>query len=124
MYNNIVLTPILPIVISIVSVLVIFVIVFFIVYYIRKNSNKIVIDDDFIDEFIEAFGGLKNIKSLDNENGGRLCVNVDDLDLVTIDLVKSLAVSGVFITGNTIKTLYRENSSIIKAAIEKRLSLW
>ena len=100
------------------------IIVFLVIIFIRKKPKKIIIDDEFINTFIEGFGGLDNIKSLNNENGGRLSVEVNDVDLLLLDIIKSIAVSGVFITGNVVKTLYREDSLIIKNSIEERIKKW
>ena len=50
----------------------------------------------------------------------RLKVTVNDLDLVNLDNLKTKAESGIFVTGNTIKTLYKLSSEEIKIfAIKK-----
>ena len=122
--NNLILSHLIPIIISVSSLLVLCIIVFLVIIFIRKKPKKIIIDDEFINTFIEGFGGLDNIKSLNNENGGRLSVEVNDVDLLLLDIIKSIAVSGVFITGNVVKTLYREDSLIIKNSIEERIKKW
>ena len=88
----------------------------------KKNSKpKVKINEEFINTLIEYFGGVANINAVATENGGRLNITVNDLDLLNTDGIKSLAASGVFITGNTVKTLYREDSATIKMEIEKRI---
>lgn len=87
----------------------------------RKNNKKIVIDDAYIDELIKAFGGINNISDVSTENGGRVAIKVKDLDMLNVEDIKGLATSGVFITGYTVKTLFREDSQTVKNAIGKRL---
>ena len=104
--------------------IVIILFVLFLLFVLLKNKNKkpkIKINEEFINTLIGYFGGIDNIKSVTTENGGRLSITVDDLDTLNTDGIKSLAASGVFITGNTVKTLYREDSATIKTEIEKRI---
>ena len=90
--------------------------------YLKKfKGKKVVIDDEYINELIGAFGGKENIKQVKTENGGRVAIEVNDLDLVNNDKIKELATSGVFITGNVVKTLYREDSQLVTKAIEERV---
>lgn len=85
------------------------------------KKNKIEINDEYIDELIKAFGGKENIKEVKTENGGRVAIEVNDLDLLDNDKIKELATSGVFITGNVVKTLYREDSQLVTKAMEARI---
>ena len=86
-----------------------------------EDDNEVIIDDEYINELIGAFGGKENIKEVKTENGGRVAIEVNDLDLVNNDKIKELATSGVFITGNVVKTLYREDSQLVTKAIEERV---
>jgi len=90
---------------------------------VKKKKNKkprIIIDDDFIDSLIALYGGNNNIKEVNVENG-RLKITVNDLDIVNLNGIKSYAESGVFVTGDVIKTLYKHDSEVIKKAINKKI---
>lgn len=90
-------------------------------FVLKKKKPKLVIDDEYVNELINAFGGISNIKEVNTENGGRVAILVLDLDKLNLEGIKALATSGVFVTGNTVKTLYREDSQAVKNAIEKRI---
>ena len=66
-----------------------------------------------------AYGGLDNISSVEVDNS-RLKVTVLDLDLVNLRVLKELSQSGVFVTGNVIKTLYKYDSKTIQAQLLKK----
>lgn len=91
----------------------------------KRNSNtkspKIVVDDEFITNIISLFGGKDNIKSVVVDNG-RLNITTENLDLVNLNGIKEIATNGVFVTGSTIKTLFRLNSETIKQAIDKKIA--
>ena len=61
-----------------------------------------------------------NINDVTVDNG-RLKFNVVDLDKVDLNGIKAIATSGVFVTGNIIKTLFKLDSQVIKQALEKNL---
>ena len=65
-------------------------------------------------------GDKDNIKDVNVDNG-RLKITVDNLELVNLEGIKEIATSGVFVTGNIIKTLFRLDSITIKKEIESRL---
>ena len=110
------------VIIAIVTAGIVIVLLIAVLIFLKKSkSNKVVIDDEYIDELILSFGGKDNIKSVKTENGGRVAVEVNDLDLLDNDKIKSLATSGVFITGNVVKTLYREDSQLVTKAMEERI---
>lgn len=96
-------------------------ILMYILFYKKnKNLNRVIVDDKFINDLLNYLGGNSNLESSETENG-RLIIKVKDLDIVNLDGIKSLATSGVFVTGNTIKTLFRLDSKIICDALEKRI---
>ncbi len=108
--------------IAIIAASVVFVLLIALCIFLKKIKNeKVEINDEYIDELIKAFGGKDNIKEVKTENGGRVAIEVNDLDLLDNDKIKSLAVSGVFITGNVVKTLYREDSQLVTKAMEARI---
>ena len=85
----------------------------------NKATKRVKIDEEFINNLINYLGEISNLESVNTENG-RLIIKVKDLDIVNLEGIKSLS-SGVFITGNTIKTLFRLDSKLICAALEERI---
>ncbi len=86
----------------------------------ETNGKRINVDEKFIDELINLYGGSTNIKSVEVENS-RLKVTVLDIYSVNLEGLKGLSSSGVFITSQTIKTLYKFDSELIKKSIEERI---
>lgn len=87
----------------------------------KKNSTpKIKIDDEFITTLIMYLGTITNIKSVGVDNG-RLKIEVNDLDVADLNAIQTMTTSGVFVTGNNIKLLFKYDSETIKKAIENRL---
>lgn len=88
-------------------------------YFKKKNKKpKLVIDDAFINELVQNYGSLENIKSVNVDNG-RLKIEVADLDKVNLEGLKALSTGGLFVTGNIIKTLYKLDSKTIKDKLDK-----
>lgn len=86
----------------------------------RKNKKRIKVDDQFIRNLIEYYGGNHNIREVSIENA-RLKILVQDVDVVNLSALKEVSQSGVFVTGNYVKTLFKLDSGLIKAALEKKL---
>lgn len=86
----------------------------------KKPKSKIKVDDEFINNIIEYYGGKDNIGAISVDNA-RLKVEVKDLDIVNLEQLKANSEAGVFITGNIIKTLFKFDSKLIKSSIEKKL---
>jgi len=103
------------------AVIVVILLIALLIFLKKCKNSKIKIDDEYIDELLMAFGGKENIKGVKTENGGRVAIEVNDLDLLDNEKIKSLATSGVFITGNVVKTLYREDSQLVTKAMEERI---
>lgn len=103
------------------AILVLLLVVAFIIFKKKKNPNsKIKVDDEFINNLIGYLGEIKNVNNVNVDNG-RLKIEVNDLDMVKLDEIKSLALNGVFVTGNVIKILFKYDSNTIKKAIDARL---
>ena len=83
----------------------------------KKKKPKIKIDDEYINELVNCYGGISNISQTQVDNG-RLKITVSNLSIVDLEKIKALSSGGVFVTGNTIKTLYRVDSITIKTAID------
>lgn len=99
------------------ALLTVLIIVFFL--YFRKPKG-VKIDEEFINNLLNILGGNNNIKEVSVDNG-RLKFLVDDLDKVNLNSLKEVSTSGVFVTGNVIKTLFKLDSQTIKKAIEERI---
>ena len=83
-------------------------------------TDCIKVDEEFINNLIHLLGEKDNINDVTVDNG-RLKFNVVDLDKVDLNGIKAIATSGVFVTGNIIKTLFKLDSQVIKQALEKNL---
>ncbi len=106
-----------------IGVVVIAAIVLIIVFVVLKRNNKpkhIKVDDEFTNNLINLLGGKDNIEEVTVDNG-RLKFQVANLDTVDLEGIKTIATSGVFVTGNIIKTLFKLDSQIIKKALENIL---
>ena len=108
------------IVAAIVLLLLIALIIFLIIKNKSKGGKRITVNDEFITNLITLLGETKNIKETNVDNG-RLKITVDNLDLVNLEGIKEIATSGVFVTGNIIKTLFRLDSQTIKKEMDSRL---
>ena len=68
---------------------------------------------------LKGLGGLDNILSVCIDNG-RVKFKVNDLDLINAEGLKSLSTSGVFITGNNVKLLFKYDSKDILNLLVER----
>ena len=104
------------------GVLLIGVIIFCIILSKKKKTKPkhIKVDDEFINNLLTLLGGKGNILDCTVDNG-RLKFVVSDLETVDLEGLKLIAQSGVFVTGNIIKTLFKLDSQIIKKALEQYL---
>jgi phosphotransferase system IIB component len=87
-----------------------------------KRENKIshvIVDEKFILDLLNGLGNDSNIKEVGIDNG-RLKFKVSDLDLLNTETLKSLSTSGVFITGNNVKLLFKYDSKVILDELVKR----
>ena len=73
-----------------------------------------------INNLLSLLGEKDNINQINVDNG-RLKITVNDLDKVNLEGIKAVATSGVFVTGNIIKTLFRLDSETIQKALNARL---
>ena len=111
----------LIIILSLCGALVIILAILFFLFFKKKNAiPKIVIDEEFISNLINLYGDKDNISNIYTENG-RLKIEVNDLNKVNLEKLKEISTNGVFVTGNTIKTLFRHDSDSIKKELGKRI---
>lgn len=88
----------------------------------RENKNKvehIIVDTIFMESLISGLGDLSNISTVSIDNG-RLKFKVNDLDLLNTNKLKELSTSGVFITGNNVKLLFKYDSEAILNELKNR----
>ena len=107
----------------ILGVAVILFVIFYFVSGFRKKeakpSERVVVDEEFITTMLHGLGELNNINSVSVDNG-RVKFSVKDLELLVTDELKALSTSGVFITGNNVKLLFKYDSNTIVSALEER----
>lgn len=104
----------------VIAVIIVLFVAGFIVFTFKKKQTKSLVSDSFIDALTLYLGGLHNILQIEVEQS-RLKITVNELDLVDLEKLKTLSDKGIFVTGNTIKALYKDDAKNIKDALEKRL---
>ena len=103
---------ILPVVAAIIIVILVVILL-----KLKKGNKKIKVDAEFINNLVNVLGGKTNILSVTNENG-RIKFELEDLELAKLEELKSLSNSGVFVTNNTVKTLFPHDAKTISNAIK------
>ncbi|MDE7095817.1 MAG: hypothetical protein K2O23_04940 [Anaeroplasmataceae bacterium] len=86
--------------------------VLLLVILLKRKHPKIKVNEEFINNLVEALGGRGNILDAKTING-RLHFEVEDLEIVAFDTLKTLSTAGVFITNQTIKMLFSYDSATI-----------
>lgn len=84
----------------------------------KKGSKKIKIDAEFINNLVSVLGGKENVLSVTNDNG-RIKFELSDLDKANLQALKDLSQNGVFVTNNTVKTLFPHDAKTISNAIKQ-----
>lgn len=84
----------------------------------KHKKPKLKIDEDYITDLINLFGGSDNINTIDVD-GNKLKVDVIDLNNCNLDGIKQKANSGVFVVNNTIKTLFMYDSETLRKELNK-----
>ena len=121
--NNISFLLSMPILITIIAVsvlLLILVLILLILKFKKKNKGHVKVDDEFMNELLLSLGGKENINKVDVLNG-RLKIDLKDTEKAIFDKLKEMAEAGVFVTGNTIKILFKYDSQIIKDNLDNLL---
>jgi phosphotransferase system IIB component len=101
----------------IVPVVLVLSLVVFLILKNKKGNKKIKIDAEFINNLVDILGGKENVLSVTNENG-RIKFELEDLELAKLEDLKALSNSGVFVTNNTVKTLFPHDAKTISNAIK------
>ncbi|MCR4897904.1 MAG: PTS transporter subunit EIIB [Acholeplasmatales bacterium] len=120
--NNISFLLSMPILITIiaVSVLLVLILILLALKFKKKNKGHVKVDNEFMDELLLSLGGKDNIDKVDVLNG-RLKIDLKDTSKAVFDKLKEMAQAGVFVTGNTIKVLFKYDSKIIKDNLDNIL---
>ena len=84
----------------------------------KHKKPKLKIDEAYIIDLINLFGGKSNIDSIDVD-GNKLKVDVKDVSSADLDGIKAKANSGVFVVNNTIKTLFMYDSETLRKELNK-----
>lgn len=84
----------------------------------KKKKPKIKIDQKYIEDLIAKFGGKNNISKIEVDQN-KLKVDVINRKIVNLEGIKEMASSGVFMTNNTIKTLFKYDSLALKEELKK-----
>ena len=84
-----------------------------------KKSEHVIVDEAFVLSLLLALGGLPNIENVSVDKG-RVKILVNDLDLLITDELQKLSTSGVFITGKSVKLLFKYDSNTIMNAVIER----
>ena len=82
------------------------------------KKPKLKIDEDYIYDLVNMFGGKENISSIDVD-GNKLKVDVINLESCNLEGIKQKANSGVFVVNNTIKTLFMYDSETLRKELNK-----
>lgn len=77
----------------------------------RKRKNNI--DQEFIGQIVAFLGGKENIESIDVVET-KLKISVVNLKLCQLEDLKNITESGIFVTGNVIKILFKYDSNELK----------
>ena len=102
-----------------VIVLILLIVLIKVIKTIKKHKKpRIKIDENYVVELINLFGGKENIDSIDVD-GNKLKVDAKDLELVNLEGIKEKANSGVFVVNNTIKTLFMYDSETLRKELNK-----
>lgn len=85
----------------------------------KGKVEHVVVDELFIKTLLTGLGGVENIKNVSIDNG-RVKFNIEDLDLLNQEAIKTVSTSGAFITGNNVKLLFKYDSEVIVNTLKER----
>lgn len=87
------------------GILFVLLIVVVLLFRLNKKPKKTIrneVNDESLNHYIDAYGGIDNIKQADLD-GRRLKVSIKKLETLDLDAFKSLGATGIFISGHNIK---------------------
>lgn len=100
------------------SILLVAIIVLALVLILKNKTKGIKIDEEFMNQLISSLGAKENIKSYSVENS-RVKFELLDVSKANLDSLKELSSKGVFVTNNTVKTLFKYESKQIVANLNR-----
>ncbi len=100
------------------SILLVAIIVLALVLILKNKSKGIKIDEEFMNQLISSLGAKENIISYSVENS-RVKFELLDVSKANLDSLKELSSKGVFVTNNTVKTLFKYESKQIVANLNR-----
>ena len=100
------------------SILLVAIIVLALVLILKNKSKGIKIDEEFMNQLISSLGAKENIISYSVENS-RVKFELLDVCKANLDSLKELSSKGVFVTNNTVKTLFKYESKQIVANLNR-----
>ena len=77
------------------------------------------VDEEFIESLLLGLGGFENIKNVSVDNG-RVKFTLINLDILNYDAIKSVSTTGAFISGYSLKLLFKYESELIADVLVKR----
>ncbi len=101
-------------------VIIALVLIIVIISIIKRNKNRIKVDDSFIDNLILILGGIDNINMCEVENM-RVKFKLADLNKADLKQLHQLSPKGVFVTGDVVKALFSYDSETIIKMLNKKL---
>lgn len=84
----------------------------------RKKGIKV--DEEFIKDLLNTLGGKENILKYTVDNA-RVKFELQDLTKADLTHLHELSPKGVFVTGNSVKTLFKYEASTIIKMLDKTL---
>lgn len=100
------------------SILLVVIIVLALVLILKNKTKGIKIDEEFMNQLISSLGAKENIISYSVENS-RVKFELLDVSKANLDSLKELSSKGVFVTNNTVKTLFKYESKQIVANLNR-----
>lgn len=100
------------------SILLVAIIVLALVLILKNKTKGIKIDEEFMNQLISSLGAKENIISYSVENS-RVKFELLDVSKANLDSLKELSSKGVFVTNNTVKTLFKYESKQIVANLNR-----
>ena len=113
-----ILANVLVYIIPVAIIVVLLAITFVLIKLSKSKGTKTKIDSEFINNLVNILGGTNNVLSVTNDNG-RIKFELEDLEKANLNGLKELSQSGVFVTNNTIKTLFPHDAKTISNAIKQ-----
>lgn len=84
----------------------------------KKKEPSLGIDSDYVAKIMDLLGGNDNVTDIDVIDT-KLKISVKNLKAVNLEGLKELTLSGIFVTGNTIKILFKYESQALRTELNR-----